>query len=229
MRRVWRGACIATAFGVLLAGAPAWAGMAMVGSVHNFGTVEQGTPVQHQFLLKNTGKVPVRIERTGSSCSCAVSAAEGRTIAPGKTTWVTVALDTATLSGKTTKTVTVHTSDPRVPAVTLALTGTVLTDLLVAPTPVYLGRVWRGEPVRRELLVSAGRPNGPGYAVSAVQTDSLVVRAHLEAGDKPGEQKVVVELDGEAPLGRFTDQVTLHTTSPRQPVITVSVFGLVLG
>ena len=48
-------------------------------------------------------------------------------------------------------------------------------------------------------------------------------------GDKPGQQKVVVELDGDAPAGSFSDDIIIHTTSPRQPVITVPVFGQVLG
>ena len=44
-------------------------------------------------------------------------------------------------------------------------------------------------------------------------------------GDKPGQQKVIVELNGDAPVGRFNDHIMIHTTSPRQPVITVPVFG----
>jgi len=217
------------ALGVRLASAPARGEVVATEWMHTFGAVEQGTPVIHPFALKNTGRTMVRIEGTQSSCGCTVAAPEGQVLRPKQITWVRVRLDTAELVGRTTKTITVHTSDARTPVVQLALSGVVLTDLMVTPTPVYLGRVYRDAPVRLELVVGPGRPGGNRYTVSAVETDSVVVRARAEAGDKPGEQKVIVELGYDPPPGRFTDHITIRTTSPRQPVITVPVFGEVVG
>jgi hypothetical protein len=220
-------------WGVLLLGVPArGAGLAVQGPVYDFGFAEQGTTVVHQFPLKNTGRTTIRIEDVHSSCGCTAAAAEGKTLAPGQIAWLAVRLDTTDLVGKTTKRVTVHTSDSRTPEVLLAMTGTVLTDLVVTPTPLYLGHVWRGSQVRQELRVSTGRPMAPGstaYTVSSVETDSWALRAYVQAGDKPGEMKLVVELDPEVPAGRFNDRVIIHTTSPRQPVITVPVFGDIMG
>jgi hypothetical protein len=217
------------ALGVLVASAPARGDVVAAQAVHNFGTVEQGVSVEHAFALKNRGRTWVRLEGTQASCGCTVAAADGQLVRPGDITWVRVRLDTAALAGRTTKTVTVNTSDARTPRLQLVLAGVVLADLVVTPTPVYLGSVFRGDPARRELVVAAGRPGDVPYTVSAVETDSPAIRARVEAGDKPGQQKVIVELDVEAPLGRFTDHITIHTTSPRQPVITVSVFGNVVG
>ena len=198
-------------------------------ALYDFGTVEQGASVQHQFPLKNLGRATVLLEGPTSSCGCTVSDVDGRSLRPGKVAWVSVRLDTTDLSGKTTKAVSLRTSDPRTPTVQLALTGTVLSDLRVTPSTVYLGRVWRGDPARHELIVSAGRPGDSRYTVSSVETNSVALRAHVEPGDKPGQQKVVVEVDLDAPPGRVTDQLTIRTTSPRQSVITVPVFGDVLG
>jgi hypothetical protein len=225
-----RRAMMVVALGVLVASAPARGDMVAAKAVHDFGVVEQGTPVEHAFALKNRGRGMVRIEGTQSSCGCTVAASDGQLVRPGDITWVRVRLDTAALAGRTTKTVILHTSDTRTPAVQLALAGVVLTDLMVAPTTVYLGRVWRGEPVRRELVVAPGRPvTSTSYTVSAVETDSPALRTYVVAGDKPNQQKVVIELDVEAPPGRFADHIIIRTTSPRQPVITVPVFGSVLG
>ena len=109
------------------------------------------------------------------------------------------------------------------------LTGVVLADLVVAPTAVYLGRVFRREPVRRELVVSPGRPGGQVFTATSVETESTALRTYLAPGAKPGQQRVIVELDRRRPVGPLHDQVVIHTTSPRQPVITVPVFGQVLG
>jgi hypothetical protein len=217
------------ALGVLAASPPARGDMVAAQPIHDFGAVEQGVPVEHLFVLKNTGRGMVRIERPQSSCGCTVAAAEGQLLNRDQLTSVRVRLDTAALAGRTTKTVTVRTSDPRTPAVLLVLRGVVLTDLTVTPTPIYLGHVFRGDPARHELVVAPGRPGPTGYSVSSVETDSDAIRAYVVQGDTPGQQKVIVELAADAPSGRFNDRVMIHTTSPRQPVITVPIFGNVVG
>src|SRR5262245_12958426 len=213
------------ALGALVASAPAHGAVVAASAVHDFGTVEQGAPVGHQFALKNKSRGFLRIESTQPSCDCTVTASEGQLVRPGDITWVTVWLDTAALSGRTTKTVTVRTSDPQTPALQLAMTGVVLADLVAAPNMVYVGHVMRGEPMQREIVVSPGRPGRVPYTVSAVESDSPALRTYVTSGDKPDQQKVIVELDPEAPAGRFTDHITIRTTSPRQPAITVPVFG----
>src|SRR5262249_54010500 len=211
-----RRAAMVGVLGALLVGAPAQGGLVAVRAVYDFGSVEQGTAVQHQFALKNTGGGMVRIDGSTSSCGCTTAADDGQLVAPGQIAWVALTIDTSQLSGKTTKTAILKTSDPQTPQVLLAVTGTVLSDLIVAPSTVYLGRVYRGDPARHELVVGAGRPGNLAYGVSYVDTESLAVHARVEPGDKPGQQKVVVELDYDAPPGRFNDLLTIHTTSPRQ-------------
>ena len=173
--------------------------------------------------------MPVQLQGVTPSCACTTSDVDGRTVRPGQVAWVGVTLDTAKLSGSTTKTVIVRTSNPRTPRLLLALTGTVLTDLRVAPSTVYLGRIWRGDPARHELVVSAGRPGNSPYSISSVETTSRALRAYVVPGDKPGEQKVVVEVYADAPAGRVSGDVTIHTTSPTQTVITVPVIGQVIA
>src|SRR5262245_30654881 len=178
-----RRAMLVVALGVLVASAPARGEVVAANTVHDFGMVEQGTPVDHAFAVKNVGRSMVRIEGTQPSCACTVVASDGQLVGPGQITWVRVRLDTAALAGRTTKTVILRTSDPRTPAVQLALAGVVLTDLMVTPTPLYFGRVFRGEAAaRREIVVSSGRPAVPGqpaaqtsYTVTSVETDSSVL------------------------------------------------------
>ena len=216
--------------GLLLIGAsPRGVGLFAEAPVYDFGMVEQRSLIAHQFALRNTTRAFIRIDQVNSSCGCTTVSADGRLVAPGELTWVPVWVDTSDLVGKTTKAVTVRTSDPRTPVVMLAVTGTVLTDLVVTPSPLYLGHVWRGTPVRSELSVTAGRPGPNNYAISAVETESWRLHAYVQPGDKAGEQKIIVDLDPEVSSGRFNEQLTIRTTSPRQPVITVPVFGNVMG
>jgi hypothetical protein len=194
--------------------------------VHDFGTVEQGAHVDHSFRVRNAGDQALRLDHVKSTCGCTIGSVPGQEVAPGGAAFVTVSLDTARLAGRTTKTVTLYTNDPDVPVQPLALTGTVETDLVLSPTPLYVGHLRPGERVQRDVLVRPGRPGGSAQ-VSLVETDGPEVRAHVEPGADPGTQRVVVELPADLPPGRFDGSVTLRTTSATQPVINVPVFGTV--
>jgi hypothetical protein len=194
----------------------------------DFGTVDRGARIEHLFLVTNRGDAPLHIENVKSTCGCTVAVLSSRDVPPGGEGRVTVTLDTARLSGRTSKVVTLYTNDPDAPATGLGLGGQVVTDVVAVPSPLYLGKIRRGEPATREVLVTSGRP-GEVYSVTAVDHANPSLRAALEPrGDGPG-QRVVVSLAPDIPLGHFNDQLTLHTTSPREPVVTVAVFGSVEG
>ena len=54
-------------------------------TVHDFGTIVQGTNVEHTFTFKNTGKAPLVITDATSSCGCTVPSYTEEPIAPGET------------------------------------------------------------------------------------------------------------------------------------------------
>jgi hypothetical protein len=195
-------------------------------AVHDFGSVEQGTPVEHVFRVRNAGTAPMRVDHVKGTCACTVGVATGEAIAPGEEAWVTVRLETDKLSGRTAKTATVYTDDPTTPTLPVTLTGTVLADVVLRPVPLYFGRVRQGTAVRREIVVAPGRPGGTASVVS-IEPTSARLRAWLEPAADGVGQRVVVELDAAAATGRFSDDLVLRTTSERQPTVTAKVLGTV--
>ncbi len=195
-------------------------------AVHDFGAVERGVDVEHVFRIRNRGTAPLRVDHVKSTCACTVGVATGEAIAPGDEAWVTVRLDTARLAGRTTKTATVYTNDPSATALAVTLTGQVLTDLVVHPTPLYLGHVRQGTVVRRELAVAPGRPGGVASVV-AVEASSPRLRAWVEPAAAGSGQRIVAELDASASSGRFSDELVLRTSSAQQPTLTVKVLGTI--
>jgi len=218
---------------VLAAGAaPARAGaprLALEQRAFDFGTVERGAKVEHTFSLPNRGEGVLLIDHVKSSCGCTVAVVSAREIPIATEGRVKVAVDTARMAGRVNKIVTVYTNDPDNPVVGLTMTGEVSADLLVTPSPLYLGRVRRGDRTRHEVLVVPGRP-GTSFAVTGVEEPvSPLLHAVLEPRpDSPG-QRVVVELDPHIPLGRFSEQLKLRTTSPHESLLTLQVFGSVEG
>jgi hypothetical protein len=194
--------------------------------VHDFGAVEQGAAVEHVFRVRNAGTAPLRVDHVKGTCACTVGVATGEAIAPGDEAWVTVRLETDRLAGHTTKTATVYTNDPAAPTVPVTLTGEVLADVVLRPTPLYFGHVPRGTAVRREIAVVPGRPGGTASVVS-VEPTSPRLRAWLEPAADGSGQRVVVEVVAAAATGRFSDELLLRTTSDRQPTVSAKVLGTV--
>ena len=202
--------------------------LALEDAVFDFGTVERGVPVDHTFRLPNRGGAELRVEHVKSSCGCTVAVVSERDIPPGAEGRIAVTLDTARLAGRTTKPVSVYTNDPDAPVVSLSLTGQVTADLVVTPSPLYLGHVRRGDAARHEVMITPGRP-GAAYTVERVEHTNPAIRARLERRDDGPGQRLLVELDPGLPLGRFNETLTLHPTSPREPAIALSVLGSVEG
>ncbi len=51
---------------------------------YDFGTIDQGTHVEHLFKFKNTGEAPLMIVNAKSSCGCTVPEWTKEAIAPGE-------------------------------------------------------------------------------------------------------------------------------------------------
>ena len=200
------------------------AGVVVDQPVHDFGTVERGTPVEHVFRLKNTGQAPFRVDQVKGTCACTVGVATGEPISPGDEAWVTMRLETDRLAGRTIKTATVYTNDPDTPTLAVTLSGAVLTDLLIQPTAVYLGHIRQGAVVRKEITITPGRPGGTDTVVGIAAAPPRV-----KAWVADGGQRVIVELTADGPIGRFSDDLVLKTSSTGQPTLTVKVLGTIEG
>jgi len=104
---------------------------------HNFGEIEKGKPVSHEFTFKNTSKQTVLITNVKASCGCTATNYTKTPIKPGETGTVTATYNAAS-PGNFTKTVTVTTNDSDV-AKTLTIKGKVNAPAEAAPAPAKQG------------------------------------------------------------------------------------------
>ncbi|MEO0898765.1 MAG: DUF1573 domain-containing protein [Bacteroidota bacterium] len=75
--------------------------------VYNFGKVQQGTKVTHQFRFKNTGSNELLLTRVKPSCGCTTPTYSKDPVAAGTEGYIDVAFDTKGKKGRQVKTVTV--------------------------------------------------------------------------------------------------------------------------
>lgn len=90
---------------------------------YNFGDIEKGKPVSHEFTFKNTTKETILVTNVKASCGCTATNYTKTPIKPGETGSVTATYNAAN-PGAFTKTVTVTTNDSDVKK-TLTIKGKV--------------------------------------------------------------------------------------------------------
>ncbi len=90
---------------------------------HDFGTIPQGTPVEHKFEFTNAGKEPIIISNVQKTCGCTVTDWTKEPVMPGQKGFVSAQYNAAK-EGPFTKAITVQ-SDAKTTSVKLYFKGTV--------------------------------------------------------------------------------------------------------
>ncbi|MBI1817875.1 MAG: DUF1573 domain-containing protein [Deltaproteobacteria bacterium] len=189
-------------------------------TVHDFATVEQGTPATHAFSFHNSGGADLIINNLMTASDCTAEAVP-RVVPAGGSGAIQARCDTARLFGTTSRTITVYSNDPAQPVTTLALRGDIAVDVAADPPALYLGHVRRGARAENEARIITGRP-----LILRLQADQgRTLRASLL--DTPTGKILAVTIAPDAPIGRFNESVTLITSSSRHATLTVPVVGIV--
>ena len=82
----------------------------MLETSYNFGEIQQGESVTHDFILKNTGEADLIISAAKGSCGCTVPEWPKTPIAKGEDAVIKVTFNSSGKSGKQNKTVTLVTN-----------------------------------------------------------------------------------------------------------------------
>jgi hypothetical protein len=92
---------------------------------YEFGTVPAGTLVEHSYTLTNTGKSDLYIRKVSASCGCTAVQPATTKVAPGASTLIKAAFNTAGREGNQKKAITVITNDPKRSKTVLWINGVV--------------------------------------------------------------------------------------------------------
>jgi hypothetical protein len=91
----------------------------------DFGTINQGDKVEHDFTFSNKGKSELIIRNTKASCGCTVGTPEKSTLKPGESSKIHVTFNSAGKSGQQTKSITITCNDPSNASAIISITGKV--------------------------------------------------------------------------------------------------------
>ena len=147
----------------------------------DFGTVIEGTPLEPEFVVKNTGDAPLRIERVNMTAPVKVLVKKmPAQIAPGAEAVIRLSIDTTAGLGPVDGEVAVMLNDPAQPEARLGLQGHIVGRVEVAPNGA--------------LYVAAGRasaPKGPWRSsiTSPSRSRSKASTIAWRAASRPGSTR----------------------------------------
>jgi hypothetical protein len=203
--------------------------LALAETEFDFGTVEQGSIVEHSFEMINKGEAPLKVTKLHPDCGCTAVTLDSDTIAPGAQTAIKVSFNTAGFQGSKVKTIRIYTDDPQQTSAVLVIKGTIRPDVQVEPTVIDFGDVREGEEQKLDAYA---------FVEGASSTKLLDVRSHTADLEVVGENysdkgrsgmKITATLKGSASQGSFRGRIALRTTSTKDPVVSIPVLARIEG
>lgn len=198
-------------------------------NVYRFGTVKQGTPVEANFEINNSGGEVLKIEKIYSSCGCTAAMVNSETIAPGAKTNLKITFDTTGFSGKKAKTVRIFTNDPKQSSLLFTLEGEIKSDISLSIQKLNFGDIEKGQ----ERVLKFSVATDKNSAVVFKETSSRSPYLELDSQEiQDSNQRVLlinVKLKSTLPVGLFRDRIVIKSNSTLNPVINLAVFARVQG
>jgi hypothetical protein len=122
--------------------------------------------------------------------------------------------------------VTVHTNHPKQKVVQIPVSGFVRPVIAVTPPVADFGKIELKEPLKKALLVRNFATES--INVTKIDNDIKGIDAQLEPVTAGREYQVRLTLKPELGKGPFNGKITVHTDSPKTPMIEVEIKGVVL-
>ena len=201
---------------------------------HNFGEVPHGTLCVHKFTVTNIYDVPMQITEVRKSCTCLDYVPMSKVLQPNEAAEFTVTMNTAKFVGQNAQTFFVTFGPKFVSTASVRVSATSRTDVGVSPGAITFGTVPQGTRVNQSVQVKySGRTRD--WKITEVVAGTYPFEVKFSETSRGGplrggaEYQVDVTLNANAAPGAISEQVTLKTNDPTNPLIHIGVTGTVVA
>lgn len=194
---------------------------------HDFGEIENGEEVEHEFILRNEGDESLVISRVHSSCGCTVARAADSAIEPGGRTSLRARFSLKGRHGHQRQEITVHSNDPTKPVYSLFMTGCALAPFTATPDRIFWGNIHRNAESERaiELKFHARVP----VSLKKAAVSSAMFMVEHRALEEGKDYEVRVKTAPPLPLGAFDSPLRMETDDDKHREIIIPMNGRVVG
>ncbi|MGL4421509.1 MAG: DUF1573 domain-containing protein [Gemmataceae bacterium] len=193
--------------------------------VHDFGTVPKGSILVHKMIITNIYDVPMQVIDIRKSCSCLEATPPTQLLQPHETAELVLTMNADKFVGPNAQSFFITFGPQYISTAVIQVKANSRPDVVVTPGQVQFGSVAVGTKSSQTVSVKyTGKQRD--WAITGVVAPNGPLDVQLgEAGR--GEQKIVVALKEDAPVGHLQEVLTLKTNDPSAPLLTVNVIGTI--
>jgi len=191
---------------------------------YDFGAVKQGERVVHNFHIKNTLTIPLKIARIDLSAPGMTTRVKP-VIDPGTTGEIEIAWNTAKVARDVTARATVHFLGDQRPDLTLVLSGRVTPEIEAIPLAGFYISLFKDESAENSITLISHLDHP--LVISKVDSQSLHFSASLETSTPGQAYKLVAKIPAGLQPGRYAETIDLRTDDQNNPTIHIPVNILV--
>lgn len=193
-------------------------------NIHDFGKVVGGESVRFDFLFTNVGDESLQINRVLTSCGCTTAGEWDRTVEPGQKGKIPIEFNTGRFKGEIKKSIKVLTNAPGQEQVTIWLKATIWQPVEITPPYVAFGSIMDRTQPQEKTVKIVSHFEDP-LEIRKIETTNPTFQAELKT-IKPGKEfKLVVRAVPPFKNGSQWSTITLETSSPAKPKITINASG----
>lgn len=196
---------------------------------YDFGRVQSGADIRHDFYFTNTGTGPLEILQVKPSCGCTVAGQHDRIVEPGQSGKIPITMSVKNASGPVSKNITILTNvagtDSRV---TLVVKGEVWQPVQVTPQAAAFGRIpaqVSGQETSRKLTIvnNLETPVKLGTPVS----NSPKFRAELATLEEGKKYELTVTMIPPLESGNINGRITIPTGTAEVPTLEIPAYAFI--
>ena len=203
---------------------------------YDFGKIEEGSIVSHDFVITNNGDSELYLIKIGSTCGCTVAKPEKEKLQPGETTKIKVTFNSEARSGRQKKYINIFNNDPQNTTYRISILANIVPKgelgnkdeknprIKVENNQHNFGIVKEGTVVTWDI--SFKNIGDTTLVISDVQkscgcTATLLSKDNLKSGESGN---IKVELDTRGMKGKKSRTIAITSNDPFNPRMIVTLF-----
>lgn len=195
----------------------------------DFGRVEGGPDVSHEYTFTNTGTGPLELLNVKPSCGCTTAGDYDKIVQPGKKGKIPVKISTRKATGNIHKTITVHTNGTGESAmVILHLQGEVWQPIQIKPLSASFARISSEEIVKgKSTKLEITNNLDTLLKLEEPQVSEKSFKAELKTIEAGKKYELLVTMQQEHKSGSISGNITINTGLKERPVLEIPVYAFI--
>ncbi len=191
--------------------------------VYDFGKVNSGDVIKHDFVFTNTGTATLEIKDVRPGCGCTTAGTWDKRVESGKTGVIPLQFNSASYSGTVAKSTTVSCNDPGQSNVVLLMRGSLWKPIDVTPSMAVFNLSTDNLTKQSRVLRIVSNLDEP-VTLSAPQCTNRAFQTELKTVRPGKEFELHITAVPPFPATALTVPVTMKTSSAQIPTLSVNAY-----